>query len=232
MEKKINIAIDGYSSSGKSSLARAISKEFKMKYIDTGAMYRAITYLLLKNSIDSSNFVESEKKVDELINNCKIEYNYNFKKNISETILNGAICDEHIRKNYVSEFVSIVSKSKKVRDFMIAKQKKIASNKNVVMDGRDIGTIVFPEAECKFFLVANVEVRAKRRYFEQQSKDNKETYEKVLKSLIKRDKLDTDRISSPLREAKGAFKIDVSDLTLDEVYDKMLSYIKKKLNKH
>ena len=123
--KKINIAIDGYSSSGKSSLARAISKEFKMKYIDTGAMYRSITYLLLKNSIDSSNFVESEKKVDELINNCKIEYNYNFKKNISETILNGARCDEHIRKNYVSEFVSIVSKSKKVRDFMIAKQKKL-----------------------------------------------------------------------------------------------------------
>ena len=142
MEKKINIAIDGYSSSGKSSLARAISKEFKMKYIDTGAMYRSITYLLLKNSIDSSNFEESEKKIEQIINDCKIEYNYNNKKNISETILNGARCDEHIRKNYVSEFVSIVSKSKKVRDFMIAKQKKIASNKNVVMDGRDIGTVV------------------------------------------------------------------------------------------
>ena len=139
MGKKINIAVDGYSSSGKSSLAKSISKKFNMKYIDTGAMYRSITYLLLKNSIDSSNFEESEKKIEQIINDCNIEYNYNNKKNISETILNGARCDEHIRKNYVSEFVSIVSKSKKVRDFMIVKQKEIASNKNVVMDGRDIG---------------------------------------------------------------------------------------------
>ena len=132
MGKKINIAIDGYSSSGKSSLAKSISKKFKMKYIDTGAMYRSITYLLLKNSIDSSNFEESEKKIEQIINDCNIEYNYNNKKNISETILNGARCDKHIRKNYVSEFVSIVSKSKKVRDFMIVKQKEIASNKDNV----------------------------------------------------------------------------------------------------
>ena len=152
-----------------------------MKYIDTGAMYRSITYLLLKNSIDSSNFKQSEKKIEEIINNCNIEYNYNFKKNFSETILNGNRCDEHIRKNYVSEFVSIVSKSKKVRDFMIAKQKQIALNKNVVMDGRDIGTVVISDAEIKFFIEADLDIRAKRRF--EQAQDESLTIDEVVKNL-------------------------------------------------
>ena len=230
MEKKINIAIDGYSSSGKSSLARAISKEFKMKYIDTGAMYRSITYLLLKNSIDSSNFVESEKKVDELINNCKIEYNYNFKKNISETILNGARCDEHIRKNYVSEFVSIVSKSKKVRDFMIAKQKKIASNKNVVMDGRDIGTVVINDAEIKFFIEADLHIRAKRRF--DQAQDESLTIKKVIENLIFRDKEDMLRENSPLKKAKDSIVLNNTNINFEQLKNQAFNIIRKKNENH
>ena len=226
MEKKINIAIDGYSSSGKSSLARAISKEFKMKYIDTGAMYRSITYLLLKNSIDSSNFEESEKKIDDIINNCNIEYNYNFKKNISETILNGARCDEHIRKNYVSEFVSIVSKSKKIRDFMIVKQKKIASNKNVVMDGRDIGTVVISDAEIKFFIEADLFIRAKRRF--DQAQDESLTIDEVFENLRFRDNEDMLRENSPLKKAKDSIVLNNTNINFEQLKNHAFNIIRKK----
>ena len=230
MEKKINIAIDGYSSSGKSSLARAISKEFKMKYIDTGAMYRSITYLLLKNSIDSSNFEESEKKIEQIINDCNIEYNYNNKKNISETILNGARCDEHIRKNYVSEFVSIVSKSKKVRDFMIAKQKKIASNKNVVMDGRDIGTVVIYDAEIKFFIEADLHIRAKRRF--DQAQDESLTIKKVIENLNFRDNEDMLRENSPLKKAKDSIVLNNTNINFEQLKNQAFNIIRKKNENH
>ena len=226
MVKKINIAIDGYSSSGKSSLARAISKEFKMKYIDTGAMYRSITYLLLKNSIDSSNFEESEKKIEEIINNCNIEYNYNFKKNISETIINGARCDEHIRKNYVSEFVSIVSKSKKIRDFMIVKQKKIASNKNVVMDGRDIGTVVISDAEIKFFIEADLFIRAKRRF--DQAQDESLTIDEVFENLRFRDNEDMLRENSPLKKAKDSIVLNNTNINFEQLKNHAFNIIRKK----
>ena len=146
--------------------------------------------------------------------------------------LNNENVSYEIRKRYVTNQVSKLAKIPELRSYLVKKQKEFGKDKGIIMDGRDIGTIVFPEAECKFFLVANVEVRATRRYFEQQNKDNKETYEKVLQSLIKRDKSDTDRISSPLMMAEDAVKIDVSDLTLDEVYNKMWSHIKKKLNKN
>ena len=179
-----------------------------MKYIDTGAMYRSITYLLLKNSIDSSNFEESEKKIEQIINDCNIEYNYNNKKNISETILNGVRCDEYIRKNYVSEFVSIVSKSKKVRDFMIFKQKEIASNKNVVMDGRDIGTVVIPDAEIKFFIEADLHIRAKRRF--EQAQDEPSTFNEVVENLKFRDNQDMMRENSPLKKSKYSIVLNLS----------------------
>ena len=230
METKINIAIDGYSSSGKSSLARAISKEFEMKYIDTGAMYRSITYLLLKNSIDSSNFKESEKKIEEIINNCNIEYNYNFKKNFSETILNGNRCDEHIRKNYVSEFVSIVSKSKKVRDFMIAKQKQIALNKNVVMDGRDIGTVVISDAEIKFFIEADLDIRAKRRF--EQAQDESLTIDEVVKNLKFRDNQDMLRENSPLKKAKDSIVLNNTNINFEQLKNKAFNIIRKKNENH
>ena len=230
MGKKINIAIDGYSSSGKSSLARAISKQFKMKYIDTGAMYRSITYLLLKNSINSLNFEQSEKKIEEIINNCKIEYNYNFKKNISETILNGTRCDEYIRKNYVSEFVSIVSKSKKIRDFMISKQKMIASNKNVVMDGRDIGTVVITDAEIKFFVEADLHIRAKRRF--EQAQDESLTISEVVENLKFRDNQDMLRENSPLKKAKDSIVLNNTNINFEQLKNQAFNIIRKKNENH
>lgn len=225
--QKIIIAIDGFAATGKSSIAKRLSNSLNYIHIDSGSMYRAATLFALR--LDSKNNL-NPKKIIQSLSEIKIEF-----KTIKEKqliFLNNENVSYEIRKPYVTNQVSKLAKIPELRSYLVKKQKEFGKNKGIIMDGRDIGTIVFPEAECKFFLVANVEVRAKRRYFEQQSKDNKETYEKVLKSLIKRDKLDTDRISSPLMKAKGALKIDVSDLTLDEVYDKMLSYIKKKLNKH
>lgn len=225
--QKIIIAIDGFAATGKSSIAKRLSNSLNYIHIDSGSMYRAATLFALR--LDSKKKLDP-KKIIQSLSEIKIEF-----KTIKEKqliFLNNENVSYEIRKPYVTNQVSKLAKIPELRSYLVKKQKEFGKNKGIIMDGRDIGTIVFPEAECKFFLVANVEVRAKRRYFEQQSKDNKETYEKVLKSLIKRDKLDTDRISSPLMKAKGALKIDVSDLTLDEVYDKMLSYIKKKLNKH
>ena len=225
--QKIIIAIDGFAATGKSSIAKRLSNSLNYIHIDSGSMYRAATLFALR--LDSKNKL-NPKKIIQSLSEIKIEF-----KTIKEKqliFLNNENVSYEIRKPYVTNQVSKLAKIPELRSYLVKKQKEFGKNKGIIMDGRDIGTIVFPEAECKFFLFANVEVRAKRRYFEQLSKDNKETYEKVLKSLIKRDKLDTDRISSPLMKAKGAVKIDVSDLTLDEVYDKMLSYIKKKLNKH
>lgn len=225
--QKIIIAIDGFAATGKSSIAKRLSNSLNYIHIDSGSMYRAATLFALR--LDSKNNLDP-KKIIQSLSEIKIEF-----KTIEERqliFLNNENVTYEIRKPFVTNQVSKLAKIPELRSYLVKKQKEFGKNKGIIMDGRDIGTIVFPEAECKFFLVANVEVRAKRRYFEQQSKDNKETYEKVLKSLIKRDKLDTDRISSPLMEAKGAVKIDVSNLTLDEVYDKMLSHIKKKLNKN
>ena len=224
--QKIIIAIDGFAATGKSSIAKRLSNSLNYIHIDSGSMYRAATLFALR--LDSKNKL-NPKKIIQSLSEIKIEF-----KTIEERqliFLNNENVSYEIRKPYVTNQVSKLAKIPELRSYLVKKQKEFGKNKGIIMDGRDIGTIVFPEAECKFFLFANVEVRAKRRYFEQQSKDNKETYEKVLKSLIKRDKLDTDRINSPLMKAKGAVKIDVSDLTLDEVYDKMLSHIKKKLNK-
>lgn len=225
--QKIIIAIDGFAATGKSSIAKRLSNSLNYIHIDSGSMYRAATLFALR--LDSKNKL-NPKKIIQSLSEIKIEF-----KTIEERqliFLNNENVSCEIRKPYVTNQVSKLAKIPELRSYLVKKQKEFGKNKGIIMDGRDIGTIVFPEAECKFFLFANVEVRAKRRYFEQLSKDNKETYEKVLKSLIKRDKLDTDRISSPLMKAKGAVKIDVSDLTLDEVYDKMLSHIKKKLNKN
>ena len=225
--QKIIIAIDGFAATGKSSIAKRLSNSLNYIHIDSGAMYRAATLFALR--LDSKNKLHP-KKIIQSLSEMKIEF-----KTIEEgqlIFLNNENVSYEIRKPYVTNQVSKLAKIPELRSYLVKKQKEFGKDKGIIMDGRDIGTIVFPEAECKFFLVAYVEVRATRRYFEQQNKDNKETYEKVLQSLIKRDKSDTDRISSPLMMAEDAVKIDVSDLTLDEVYNKMWSHIKKKLNKN
>ena len=165
MRHKINIAIDGHSSCGKSTIAKAIAKKFDMRYIDTGAMYRAITLYCLENKIIQNKKV-NQKKLIASLDDINVYFDFNAEKGKSETILNGKNVEVVIREYRVSSFVSIVSQIKEVRDKLIILQRKIGEDKGVVMDGRDIGTKVFPYADLKFFITAKVEIRAQRRYQE------------------------------------------------------------------
>ena len=228
--EKIIITLDGSAATGKSSLAKRLSKNLGYIHIDTGSMYRAATLFALR--LDPDRILRPEIFI-KYLSEIKIEF-----KNINreETIfLNNEDVSQEIRKTYVTNEVSNVAKIPELRTYLVKKQKELGKHKGVIMDGRDIGTIVFPDAECKFFLIANVEVRAKRRYLEQLKLGNKQTYKEVLDNIIKRDRLDTKRDISPLKKAPDAIEIDVSNISLDEVFNKLLNHIKKinniKINK-
>ena len=220
--KKFIITLDGPASTGKSSLAKRLSNKLGYIHIDSGSMYRAATLFALRldpeRTLRPNIFVKylSEIKID-------------FKKIHEEQkiFLNNEDVSHEIRKTYITNEVSNVAKIPELRTFLVNKQKEFGKNKGVIMDGRDIGTIVFPNAECKFFLTAKVEVRAKRRYLEQLKQGINQTYKMVLDNLIMRDGLDTKRVNSPLKKAVDAIEIDVSNMTLDDVYKKLLTHIKK-----
>lgn len=220
--KKFIITLDGPASTGKSSLAKRLSNKLGYIHIDSGSMYRAATLFALRldpeRTLRPNIFVKylSEIKID-------------FKKINEEQkiFLNNEDVSHEIRKTYITNEVSNVAKIPELRTFLVNKQKEFGKNKGVIMDGRDIGTIVFPNAECKFFLTAKVEVRAKRRYLEQLKQGINQTYKMVLDNLIMRDGLDTKRVNSPLKKAVDAIEIDVSNMTLDDVYKKLLTHIKK-----
>ena len=219
--KKFIITLDGPASTGKSSLAKRLSKKLGYIHIDSGSMYRAATLFALRldpeRTLRPNIFVKylSEIKID-------------FKKIHEEQkiFLNNEDVSHEIRKTYITNEVSNVAKIPELRTFLVNKQKEFGKNKGVIMDGRDIGTIVFPNAECKFFLSAKVEVRAKRRYLEQLKQGINQTYKMVLDNIIMRDSLDTKRVNSPLKKAVDAIEIDVSTMTLDDVYEKLLTHIK------
>ena len=220
----INIAIDGHSSCGKSSIAKDISKKFKMKYVDSGAMYRAVTLFCLQN-----NFVEEGKIEHQKILKNLYQINISFKYNTrSEILLNGNNVENLIRDKDVSNYVSKISQIKQVRSKLISLQKEISSQKNVVMDGRDIGTKVIPNADIKFFITADIDVRANRRYKELLLADKKVTYDKVLKNLSIRDFDDTTRDINPLIKAKNAIVIDNTNLNFVEQNNLIFKIIKKK----
>ena len=228
--EKIIITLDGSAATGKSSLAKRLSNNLGYIHIDTGSMYRAATLFALR--LDPDRILRPEIFI-KYLSEIKIEF-----KNINreETIfLNNEDVSQEIRETYVTNEVSNVAKIPELRTYLVNKQKELGKYKGVVMDGRDIGTIVFPDAECKFFLRANVEVRAKRRYLEQLKSGNKQTYKEVLDNIITRDRLDTKRAISPLKKAADAIEIDVSNISLDEVFNKLLNHIKKinniKINK-
>ena len=220
--KKFIITLDGPASTGKSSLAKRLSKKLGYIHIDSGSMYRAATLFALRldpeRTLRPNIFVKylSEIKID-------------FKKIHEEQkiFLNNEDVSHEIRKTYITNEVSNVAKIPELRTFLVNKQKEFGKNKGVIMDGRDIGTIVFPNAECKFFLSAKVEVRAKRRYLEQLKQGINQTYKMVLDNIIMRDSLDTKRVNSPLKKAVDAIEIDVSNMTLDDVHEKILTHIKK-----
>ena len=222
--KKFIITLDGPASTGKSSLAKRLSKKLGYIHIDSGSMYRAATLFALRldpeRTLRPNIFVKylSEIKID-------------FKKIHEEQkiFLNNEDVSHEIRKTYITNEVSNVAKIPELRTFLVNKQKEFGKNKGVIMDGRDIGTIVFPNAECKFFLSAKVEVRAKRRYLEQLKQGINQTYKMVLDNIIMRDSLDTKRVNSPLKKAVDAIEIDVSKMTLDDVYEKLMTYIKNQI---
>ena len=223
--KKIIITIDGWSSCGKSTLAKQLAKEFGYVYIDSGAMYRAITLYFLRNHID---WTDSKEVVDAL-KDIHIEFEFNSKSQQSEIILNGENVEYVIRDLVIAEKVSDVAAIKEVRTFAVAQQQKMGEKKGVVMDGRDIGTTVFPNAELKIFMTADIAVRVERRFKEMFEKNPNITIEEVKSNLEMRDYIDSNREVSPLRKAEDAVEINNTNLTMDEQLDIALQIAKQKL---
>ena len=217
--KKINIAIDGHSSCGKSTIAKQLAQHFSYVYIDTGAMYRAVCLYCLKEGLMLDGVIDEERLLREL-DQIEVSFQYNSDKNASETYLNGVNIEEDIRGFWVSENVSKVSKIKVVREKMVAIQQEIGQYKGVVMDGRDIGTVVFPQAELKLFVTASLEERARRRYAELEGV----TLEDVIKNLGDRDFDDSTRAENPLKQAEDAIVIDNTNLSMDEQFKLILKY--------
>ena len=220
--KKINIAIDGHSSCGKSTLAKQLSKHYAYIYVDTGAMYRAVCLYALKNDIMKDGIIDEAALIDSL-DNIKVSFNFNDERSISETFLNGVNVENEIRSLWISENVSKISKLKEVRQKMVAIQQAIGENKGVVMDGRDIGSVVFPNAELKLFITASVDERARRRSLE--LKDA--TLEDIKKNLQSRDYDDSTREENPLVIMDDAIQIDNTNLSIEEQFNLALSYCQK-----
>jgi CMP/dCMP kinase len=216
--KKIIIAIDGYSSCGKSTLAKAMAAELSYAYVDSGAMYRAVTLYFLRHNIDLNN----TEAVEQALKDIHIHFAYNREKARNETFLNNEMVEDEIRAKAVSDWVSPVAAIKAVRTAMVALQRKAGSQKGIVMDGRDIGTHVFPDAELKLFMTANPEIRALRRYRELLSKGESWTMEAVRENLSERDRIDSNRAENPLRQAADAKVIDNSHITEEEQLKKAL----------
>ncbi|QDW26030.1 (d)CMP kinase [Pedobacter sp. KBS0701] len=214
MKKNLVIAIDGYSSCGKSTLAKALAKKLGFIYVDSGAMYRAVTLYFLRNNVD---IADDAKVIDALQH---IELNFHSRDYESHITLNGEEVSDEIRLMPVSENVSEVSAHKIVRHEMVKQQQRMGKSKNIVMDGRDIGTTVFPDAPIKFFMTADPKIRAERRFKELESKgNNKTTLEEVFENLAHRDYADTTRKESPLVRADDAIILDNTDLTQEEQLD-------------
>lgn len=221
MRKNLVVAIDGYSSCGKSTLAKALAKKLGFIYIDSGAMYRAVTLYFLRNHIDMN---DPEAVKDALQH---IELNFHSRDYESHITLNGEEVSEEIRLMPVSEAVSEVSANKFVRKDMVKQQQRMGKSKNIVMDGRDIGTTVFPDAQVKFFMTADPKIRAERRYKEMQSKgDTSTTLEEVFENLAHRDYADTTRAESPLTRADDAVILDNTNITPQEQLDFAIEQVK------
>lgn len=217
--KRIIIAIDGYSACGKSTTAKELAKLLGYTYIDSGAMYRAVTLYFIKNHVSVTN----EKEVQDALKNIHIDFRVNRETGQSDTYLNNVNVEEEIRKMYVSEEVSHVSKLQAVREAMVNQQRKLGKKKGVVMDGRDIGTVVFPEAELKVFMIADDYVRAGRRQAELLERDQLVGLDEIMHNLKKRDQIDTTREVGPLKKAVDAVTIDTSFITFEEQLEDILN---------
>jgi cytidylate kinase len=223
--KKIIVAIDGFSSCGKSTLAKQLARELNYVFVDSGAMYRAITLYFLRNHTDWNDTNE----VNAALENITLDFEYNDAKGTSDIFLNDENVESFIRDMLVSESVSEVSAIKEVREFAVAQQQKMGEKKGIVMDGRDIGTTVFPNAELKIFVTADVAVRVGRRYKELFDKNPSITIEEVQQNLEMRDYIDSNREVSPLRKADDAIVLDNSNITREEQLSIALKWSKEKI---
>ncbi|MGB3153637.1 MAG: (d)CMP kinase [Chitinophagaceae bacterium] len=223
MSKKIIITIDGWSSCGKSTLAKQLAKELGYVYVDSGAMYRAVTLYFLRNNID----LAEKKEVKKALKDINLEFVFNPKSNNSEIYLNGENVEYLIRDLIIAEKVSDLAAIREVRELAVAQQKKMGAKKGIVMDGRDIGTVVFPKAELKIFMTADNAVRVQRRFKELYVKNPNVTIEEVKDNLEMRDYIDSHRELSPLRKANDAIEIDNTNLTEQEQFQKALVMVRK-----
>lgn len=229
MEKKITIAIDGHSSCGKSTMAKQLAKELGYVYVDTGAMYRTVTlYAMQHGLIDADNNVDTESLKQQMAD-VQVSFRFNAETGRPDAYLNGVCVEKDIRTIEVSNRVSPVAAIPFVREAMVDMQRQMGREKGIVMDGRDIGTTVFPDAELKIFVTASAEVRAQRRYDELQQKGMPAEYDEILKNVQERDYIDSHREVSPLRQAEDALLLDNSNMTIPEqqqwLHDKAMQII-------
>lgn len=227
--KKITIAIDGYSSTGKSTLAKHLAKALNYVYVDTGAMYRAVTLFAIQQKIITENSFAIQKLIDKLPD-ISLTFHFNPDLGFAEMYLNNINVEREIRSMEVSKFVSKIAAVSEVRSKLVQQQQLYGTEKGVVMDGRDIGTVVFPDAELKIFMTASTEIRAKRRFLELQEKGQEVTYDEVLKNVQERDEIDTTRQDSPLVKADDAIVIDNSELTKEQQFEQILNLAQQSMN--
>ena len=216
------VAIDGPAGSGKGTITKKVGEKLGLINIDTGAMFRCVTLNMIQEKVT----LEEEEKIKEILKNIKIDLKEN-----EEVFLNGINGSQKIREEEVTKMVSPVSVLPMVREKMLILQREMAKGKNVIMEGRDIGTVVFPKANVKIYLDASPEERARRRVKQNQEKGMESSYEEVLKNIMERDKRDLSREIAPLKQAEDAIYIDTSDMTIDEVVDKMVEIIQEKVGK-
>jgi len=228
--RKITIAIDGYSSCGKSTIAKALAASLHYNYVDTGAMYRAITLYSLRNGLINGKELDSEGLID-VLDQVFIEFHFNQETQASEILLNGENVEQFIRHMDVNDWVSQVSAVGEVRRKMVKIQQELGKGKGIAMDGRDIGTDVFPDAELKVFMTADIAVRTQRRLDEMESKNIASNFDEVKANLLQRDYEDMNRLESPLRKASDAIILDNTFLTRDEQLDIVLDLALKNIER-
>lgn len=223
--KKITIAIDGFSSTGKSTLAKELAKHLGYVYVDTGAMYRAVAFYAMQKGYIGKDFFDKESLIKSL-DQIKLVFKFNPDLGFAEMYLNEVNVEKEIRTIEVSNYVSKVAEIPEVRLKLVEQQKEMGKNKGIVMDGRDIGTVVFPDADVKIFMTASANTRAQRRYNELIQKGDKVSFEEVLKNVEERDYIDTHRDDSPLVKADDALEFDNSNISKEEQFEKALKLLK------
>jgi cytidylate kinase len=224
--KHVVIAIDGFSSSGKSTLAKHLAKKLDYQYVDSGAFYRAVTYFLLRNNVDWNK----EQPLNEALRKVQLGFRFDLQTGICETLLNGINVESEIRSLEVSKAASEVSAIPSAREFVTSQLRKFAEGKNIVMDGRDIGTVVFPNADLKIYMIADPKIRSERRFREMRNRGDEVTETQIEKNLSGRDLLDTTRSTAPLKKAENAIELDNTNLNEEQQLNFVLDLFKKKFN--